>query len=318
MSRSRKGIVFAVGPNAMFGHTVRIGTPGIPIDHVFRASFTEDDDTVSSTGTVTTNARALVTEADDTVSATATTDALTLLSDDFSTGSTLTGNGWTIEDTGGAGSSPSDLITSGEADLTVANGGTGGSFWYDGFDGVLWYKEITGAADMRARVRVRNAADTGVPPTSNFRVAGIQIADPDRTTMEYVHIGLGATAIGASAIEWKTTDASDSAFEGIAATLTGGELLYDIRIVRRDTNNQLIDLYYRAGTATALEADTGWTLLTTVDRTDDTVPDRATFGGTTAVSLPSTLRWGMMVYASTGTHNIRMFVDEVQFRSTTD
>lgn len=239
-------------------------------------------------------------------------DPLLALSDDFSTGSTMTGNGWTIEDSTPS-ASPSDLITSGEADLTIANGGVSGSFWFDANDGVLWYKTVTGACDFRARVRVQNAAGTGLPPATSFRIAGIQAADPDRTTYEYVHVGLGAINTGVLSIEWKTTDNSDSAYGGSALTLTGGEILYDLRIVRRSSDLQIFDLYVRAGTAEALASDTGWTLFQTIDRSDDTVPDRVANFGTVAVPLPDTLRWGLIIYALGSTHNIRMYVAECLF-----
>lgn len=239
-------------------------------------------------------------------------DPLAALSDDFSTGSTMTGNGWTIEDTAGSGSTPSDTITSGEADLTVALGGTGGSFWFDGNDGVLWYKTVTGACDFRARVRVRNAGDTGLPPTTSFRIGGIQAADPDRTTYEYVHVGIGAANIAAAALESKTTDNNVSTYAGSAATLTGGAFLYDLRLVRTAADTQVFLLYTRAGTSSDLDDDTGWTLLETVDRSDNSIPSR-----TSAVPLPNTLRWGFMLYGLANPPNIRMFVAECLFKTPT-
>lgn len=244
-------------------------------------------------------------------------DPLAFLSDDFESGTTLTGNGWLIEDTTPS-STPSDAIVSGEADLTVGGGATSGSFWFNASDGALWYRTVDGPCDMRARVRVRNGADSGLPPATSFRVAGIAAHDPDRSTYEYVHVGLGSTSIGVPAIEWKTTDNSDSAFAGLAATLTDGEMLYDLRIVRRASNTQIFDLYYRAGTSEALESDSGWTLLVTVDRTDDTVPDRASTGGSAAVAMPSSLRWGFIVYAAVPAHDLRMFVEECRFSTPTD
>jgi len=234
-------------------------------------------------------------------------DPLASLSDDFESGSTMTGNGWTIEDSSPS-ATPSDLITSGEADLTVTAGGANGSFWFDGNDGVLWYKTVTGACDFRARVRVRNATDTGLPPTSSFRIAGIQAADPDRSALNYVHGGVGATNDGVASIEYKTTDASVSTYDGTAATLTGGAFLYDLRLVRDPSDLQVFRFYARAGTAQDLDSDTDWTLIQTIDRSDDTVPARAS-----AVSMPDTLRWGFMLYGLANPPNIRMFVDSCLF-----
>ena len=239
-------------------------------------------------------------------------DPLAALSDDMSSGASLADNGWTLEDTSPT-STPTSTISGGVADLQIATGGTTGSLWFDIYDGALWHKEVDGACDMRARVRVTDSAGTGLPPFAQFRVGGIAAHDPDRSTYEYIHTGVGSLANGQHNIEWKSTDNSDSAFAGAATVLTGGQLLYDLRMVRRASDLQVFDLHYRAGTAEALESDTGWTLRQTIDRSDDTAPDRAANGGTSAVPLPSTLRWGLILYASAVVHNIRMFVSEVQF-----
>lgn len=239
-------------------------------------------------------------------------DPLAHLSDDFSTGTTLTGNGWTIEDSSPS-CSPSDTITSGRADLEIAAGAAGGGFWFDANDGPLWYKTITGPCDMRARVEIRNAADDGLPDLTQFRIGGIAAHDPDRGTMEYVHVGLGTDATADYREEWKTTDNSDSAYAYTNATLTGGALLYDLRLVRRASDQQIFDLYTRAGTATGLAANTGWTLRQTIDRTDDQTPDRVANNGSTAVALPATLRWGFILYSNAAAHDIRMFVSACRF-----
>jgi hypothetical protein len=254
-------------------------------------------------------------------SAVGRTDPLADLSDSFSYGATMTGNGWAIEDTTPS-STPSDTITDGEADLTVAAGNTDGSFWFDTNDGVLWYKTVTGACDFRARVHVMDgdgaATPPATPPDTQFRIAGIAAHDPDRTTNEYVHVGCGSNnTVGQLQVEWKTTDDSDSAYAYTQATLTGGELLYDLRIVRRASNLQAFDLYVRAGLSRSLEDDAGWTLLQTIDRSDDQVPDRAANNGSTAVALPSTLRWGFMVYANAEVHDIRMYVAACRFSTPT-
>lgn len=244
-------------------------------------------------------------------------DVLAELSDSFSRGASLTGNGWAIEDTSPS-SSPSDTIAAGAADLEVAAGGTGGSFWFDTNEGALWYKTITGPVDFRARVRVTNAAGTDLPPVTQFRVAGIAAHDPDRTTLEYLHIGLGSNNSAALQVEWKTTDASDSAYGYTEATLTGGSLLYDLRIVRRATDLQVFDLYVRAGTARTLDDNEGWTLEQTIDRSDADVPDRAANNGSVAVELPQTLRYGPMLYANAEAHDLRMYMAAALVASTTD
>lgn len=246
------------------------------------------------------------------VGSTPPVDRLAYLSDDFSSGSTLTGNGWTIEDSSPS-CSPSDTISSGEADLTISAGATGGSLWYDTNDGAFWYKTIAGACDFRARVRIRNSANTGAPATNNFRIAGLAVHDPDRGTMEYLHVGAGSGNLASSQLEWKTTDNSDSAY---AYSASAAVLDYDFRIVRRASDTQVFDLYYRETGSEELRSDIGWTLLETIDRTDVNQPDRVANLGTTAVSLPDTLRWGFVVYASVSSHDIRMFVEDCAFKTT--
>lgn len=241
-------------------------------------------------------------------------DALTSLSDTFSTGTTARGNGWTLEDVNGAFSS--DAVAGGTLDLQITEGGSGGSFWFDSNVGILLYKTVTGACDMRARVRIRNTANDAAPSASNFRIAGIAAHDPDRSTNEYVHIGIGSTNTTGNRIEWKTTDNSDSAFN-FNDTGLDHPLDYDIRIVRRASDLQVFDLYYRETGVEPLSSNDGWTLFVTIDRSDDTVPNRVANSGSTAVQLPNTLRWGLMLYASTAEHDIRIFYDEVLFSTPT-
>jgi hypothetical protein len=202
-------------------------------------------------------------------------------------------------------------VHDGELDYQVSAGGSNGSFWFDAHDGVLLHKTVTGDFDARCRIRVRNTADSGNPPLTSFRIAGLAAHDPDRTTeYNYVHVGLGATNTVNLRAEWKTTDSSDSAFNSIEALSGAGDLEGDLRIVRVD---QVFTLYAKLSD-TPLDDDEDWTLITTVDRTDNTIPDRNTNGGAAdnATPMPDTLQVGLILYSSTGTHNIRMFVDEFQ------
>lgn len=170
-------------------------------------------------------------------------EALMDHSDDFSSGSDVSTNGWILEDSSPS-SSPGSTITGGEWDFTISAGASGGSLWYDTNDGGWRYKVVTGAVDCRMRARIRNTADTGLPLTNNFRIAGLAAHDPDRTTMEYVHVGAGSGNLSTSQLEWKTTDNSDSAY-AYTPVHADRSLDLDFRIVRRATDLQMFDLYYR-------------------------------------------------------------------------
>lgn len=237
-------------------------------------------------------------------------DPLAPLDDDFSSGVSLTANAWLIEDSNPS-CSPSDTLVGAEADLTISGGSATGSLWLDANDGALWYREITGPCDMRARVRVRNASDTGLPAVLNLRTAGIAVHDPNRAAMNHLSVAVGTSMAAVHQEEWATTDASLTLAALGNATLTSGELLYDLRIVRRSSDDQVFDLMLRSGTALALEDDAGWTTLQAVDRSDNTSPVRAS-----AVPMPDVCRWGFFVSAALALHDIRMFVDSCLFRST--
>ena len=218
-------------------------------------------------------------------------------------------------------------VSGGELDLEVnaGGGGVGGatSFWFDGTaNGQLLYQTISGAFDARLRARVRNTANSGNPPATSFRIAGIAAHDPDRTNnvFNYLHIGAGSTGGAGNTIEWKTTDDADasndtSAFDSVA--WTGTDLDVDLRMVRRASNTQIFDLYWRETEPDLLSA-ANWTSLVTVDRTDNTTPDRDANGASAnqAISLPNTIQVGLIVYSNVTTHDIRMFAEEFRVRST--
>lgn len=202
--------------------------------------------------------------------------------------------------------------------LEIVQGGSAanGSLWYTAdpaneFDGMLVYKAIGPASgtpvsfDARARLVALNTAQDDDPPVAGgeYRYVVLAAHDPDRTNFNYVHVGIGADPSGLE-VEVKTTDSdgvtAQSVYPVVAAAGGGASgMQYDVRIVRRRTNPQVFDCYYRSGTARALTDDTGWTLHTTIDRTDDATPVRGV-----AVELPDDLHLGIGVYANPTTHDI--------------
>jgi hypothetical protein len=216
-------------------------------------------------------------------------DPLAALNDTFSGAALL--SKWTAYQGDGT---LSTAVSGGELNLTCNAGGAGDSFWYNAEQGVLLYQLVTGDFDARARVRVRNLADDGLPTVGdgNYRIAGIAAHDPDRATdLDYVHVGLGCTASATLTAEWKDTQASTSYFADYTdADVQTGE--GEIRLLRE---GQVYTFYYRplAGGA--------WVELQVRGR-----------GG---APLPDTLQLGFVVYASVASHDIRIFADD--FRVTT-
>lgn len=180
-------------------------------------------------------------------------------------------------------------VANSELNLTCNQGGSADSLWFDGDQGILVYKTVSGDVDVIASVRVRNLADDGLPTVGdgNYRIGGLAAHDPDRATnLNYVHVGLGCTASAGITCEWKTTVASVSTYNAIAAATGAGQ-------IRLRRVGQLFTAYYRADPGDA------WTTVQAMDRT--------------ANPLPTTLQWGFMVYASVATHDLRLFVDWVSF-----
>lgn len=205
-----------------------------------------------------------------------------LFSSDFSIGT----GGMTLYNGDGVGTV---AITGGELGLTVNAGGTADSFWFDADQGVLVYVPISGDFDARALIRVRNSADSGLPTVGdgNFRIAGLAAHDPDRTTLDYVHVGMGCTASAAITVETKNTVADVSDYDEFttAGASTG---IGEVRIVRE---GQIFRLYYRAATTSP------WTLESTYDRT--------------AAPMPSLTHVGFIAYSNQAVHDIRLFAQNL-------
>lgn len=251
-------------------------------------------------------------------------DPLAFLDDYFDAGpSDITQRGWFAYKDGAISNR---AVGSGYLDFQIAAGagGIGGatSFWFDGTaDGALLYKPITGPFDARIRAQVRNTAFAANPPVTNFRIAGLAAHDPTRTAnvFNYVHIGAGSTGAADGRIEWKTTDDDGGASNDTSAfnSVSWGASTMDVdmRLVRRASNLQIFDTYWRASSGDLL-SPSGWTLLVTVNRTSNAAPARSTNGAVAnlAISMPTTVQVGPMLYSNTGVHDIRMRVLEARFR----
>lgn len=252
-------------------------------------------------------------------------DPLAALDDLFESGpADVTQRGWAVYKDGAI---TNRAVGSGFLDFQIAAGagGIGGatSFWFDGTaDGSLIYKPITGPFDVRIRAQIRNTAFAANPPITNFRIAGLAAHDPNRASnvFNYVHVGAGSTGAADGRIEWKTTDDDGGASNDTSAfnsvSWGASTMDVDLRLVRRASNLQIFDSYWRATTGDLLFGS--WTSLVTFDRTLNTTPDRDTNGAVAnlAISLPTTLQIGPMLYSNTGVHDIRMRVMEFRARRT--
>lgn len=219
-------------------------------------------------------------------------DPLAALSDAFDSGPmAILDRDWLIHN--GSVLAGSAMVSMGALMHTATAGGSpGGSFWFNATQGYLIYKLVSGDCDMRARQTVTNVATTGLPPASSFRIAGIAMHDPDRTLLNYTHIGMGPVG-GPLSFETKNTVNNVSAFPAAAATAVH-PWTADIRLTRVGTT---VTTYYRESVAGDLSDDSGWTQHQQYTRAD----------------FPSEMQWGMMVYSNQTVHDIAASVDEVLF-----
>lgn len=216
-------------------------------------------------------------------------DPLAALSDDF----TGTLDDWTLYQ--GDGTATVDIVD-GELSFEIDAGGSDGSMWYSPEEGCLLHKTVSGLSwEVVATLRIANAADSGLPPATDFRLAGIAAHDPDRATaLNYVHVALGATNEADLRAEHKSTVDSESEPGGGSSpgyssiSWPSGE--GQIRILRDD---QTFTLSVRE-----TDADP-WTDIEIVDRS--------------AAPLPETLQVGPIVYSANPTHDVRGFFSSVTF-----
>lgn len=219
-------------------------------------------------------------------------------------------------------------VSGGELHLESTSGGAGASWWYSSSSGPvlqagnLLYKLVTGDFDVRARVRVRNAAGSGSPSSAalEWRFAGIAAHEPDGLDTDdynYVHLALGGDPNGQNRLEWKVTDddgsTGDSTFdsEPVSAPLD-----YDLRIVR---DGQTFRLYFRASSPTvSIRSNAGWSQIGIGDiEKDANTPARA--GATGPVAFGNTLAVGIMgPYAGpAATLDCQIWVEEIVYLTPT-
>lgn len=246
----------------------------------------------------------------------AAVDPLAALSDDWTGGSSdvqIRGWQWYREN-----AVATQMVSGGVLELDPVAGGNGpnGTFWYNNNRGFHLFKLVSGAADMRSRLRVTDSAGADVPPASSFRLGGIAVHDPQRPDYNFLHVVGGTVNNAQGRVEWKTNDGalgiSTSTFDSVADP--SGALNIDLRIVRSAANLQVFNTYVRASSAQPnLASDDGWTLVQLIDRADNTAPLRQ--GGVAAVAMPDELEWGLIVYAVNAVHDVKQYNDGVEFKT---
>jgi hypothetical protein len=219
----------------------------------------------------------------------AAVDPLASLSDTFA-GDELDGS-WTLYEGDGTATL---AVTGGELGFQIDAGSVGGSFWYEAEQGCLLYKLVDGDCECIATLRIRNTADSGLPPVTQFRLAGIAAHDPVRTALNYVHVALGAAGEADLRAEHKSTVNSVSEPGGGASPgYSSISLASGAGQIRLRREGQIFTCSVRATSGDP------WTDIEVVDRT--------------AAPLPSSLQWGPIVYAADSTHDIRGFFDSITF-----
>jgi hypothetical protein len=216
-------------------------------------------------------------------------DPLAPLSDAFA-GAELDGK-WTLYEGDGDATL---AVADGELDFQIDAGSTGGSFWYQDEQGCLLHQDVEGDFECIATLRIRNSADSGLPPVTQFRLAGIAAHDPVRTALNYVHVALGAANEADLRAEHKSTvdsvsepgGGSSPGYSSISWPTGEGQ----IRLLRE---GQVFTCSVRA------VPEDPWTDIEVVDRT--------------AAPMPDVLQVGPIVYAADSTHNIRGFFDSITF-----
>lgn len=189
----------------------------------------------------------------------------------------------------GGGDSCTVESVDGELVMHVTVGGVGADLWFNGDEGPIFGQLVSGDFDAVATVRVRNGDDSGPCPSNDaaYRQFGLSMQDPDRTVLNYVSISIGDSAQTDLRAEWKTTVDSVSVFDSISAPSGAGQ-------VRCRRTGQMFDLYYRPTQGSS------WTLVQSIDRTADPLPDE--------------LNVGLICYASTTDPDITGFCDSIVIR----
>lgn len=216
-------------------------------------------------------------------------DPLSVLDDDFEgEPSDPTDRGWTFFQESTIDTAE---VADGELHMVSTTGGAAGAWIYNQYRGNLCYRPVTGDFVVRVRSRVRNAAGDG-SPTGGVPVewrfgGGVNITDPDDSEHNSLHMMFGGDPDGQDRGEWKTIDAAVALWGSVALD---GPLDYDAEVARTGQVFVLSVRQYDPEIGpedegyVALEDDAGWTVVQTIDRSDNATPARAS-----AVPMPATV-----------------------------
>lgn len=265
----------------------------------------------------------------------ATTDAFERYRDAFST-TTLHPRWSTYK----PASLASSAVASGRLRLVPVRGGSDptGAFWYSSSNGAIGSAQNDGflvhqtvgpsvgtpvAFDARARIRVLASDGTSqVPETpGEWRFGGLALHNPTRSSyLRYLHIALGSEGgAGVSGLECKVNrvNATGGASVFPVANIVG-DLERDVRIVRRSTDTDLVDLYSRASSG-SLASSSGWTRHYTIRWSDgaDGDDDFDACPQETDAALPDDVQIGLMCYTNATAHDILLDCFEFWLGETT-
>src|SRR5690606_12581970 len=198
------------------------------------------------------------------------------------------------------GNTPTIFETSdGEFRFAPSVGGPDGSSWYQRNDGQLLYRRLSGDAwRIEAKIRVLNAAGTGLPPTTQFRIGGIAVHDfsnwpsspssddSDRQAdYNFIHGGFGAFNRASIQAEWKNNVNGTTNTE--AEDFPSGDGFIAIE---------------RSGQEFAIEVSgdgESWTPLQSIDRSSN--------------PMPETLNMGVMAYSQpVATPDLQVRIDWIE------
>lgn len=216
-------------------------------------------------------------------------DPLSALDDDFEDGAVdPTDRGWTFFQESTIDTAE---VADGELHMVSTTGGASGAWIYNTQRGNLCHKSVTGDFVVRVRSRVRNAAGDGSPtggvPLEWRFGGGINITDPDDSVHNSLHMMFGGDPNGQDRGEWKTIDDAVALWDSVALD---PPLDYDAEIARTGQVFVLSVRQYDPELGpedegyVALEDDAGFTVVQTIDRSDNATPARAS-----AVPMPNTV-----------------------------
>ena len=227
-------------------------------------------------------------------------DPLAVLGDTFASGSaSMAARGWTLVDdtTTPAGDgrvlNPTTSVTPGTGLLLAIDAGGGtGSLHLNNNRGVQWHKgPITAARfGVECLVTLRNAADSGDPPGTNYRLAGLIAHDVHSdANADHVSICWGTGNGAFPRAFWAHTVNGSSGTLGnttpgfnVSSTLTGASRY--LRMLRDFANSDRWVLQHKAAAGDA------WTTIRDVQR------------GVSA--MPSTVYVGPTVFSDQATHDV--------------